>query len=58
VQRVPPWLVCQSAKPGEDVVSEIVFVREEDVRRVEIRRGPAKKGAIGFAVKPTDEDTA
>src|SRR6266498_600869 len=50
VQRDPPWLICQSAQPDEKLVSEIVFIREDDIRRVEIRSEHSGEKAVGFSV--------
>jgi hypothetical protein len=55
VQRYPPWLICQSGTAEDELAREIIYIREEDIRRVHIRQERSDKPSLGFAlgnVKP------
>jgi hypothetical protein len=52
VQRYPPWVIFETGDPEdpEDLdAREVLLVREEDVRRVRMRRTSGEKG-FGFSV--------
>jgi hypothetical protein len=51
LQRRPPWILFEVVVPDVgDAAHKLVFVRETDVRRVDIFREPASKRSVGFSV--------
>ena len=50
VQSDPPWLICQLADPDDETVSEIVFIRESEILRVEIHTEHSDRKSFGFSV--------
>lgn len=51
LQRQPPWVVFEIGEPDDQEAREIVYVREDDIRRVRLRRERGDK-QIGFTLGP------
>jgi hypothetical protein len=55
LQRYPPWIIFEVAEPDADSAKEILFVREQDVRGIQMRYERGKQ-RLGFTIGEVSPD--